>query len=298
MNSEVIIPSPLQEVLPNIFIKREDLIHPFLSGNKYRKLKYNILHALSSGYQKIVSFGGAYSNHIHALAFTCKEYQIPLQLYIRGEEVENPTLNYVKSTGADLIFIDRATYRTIREKDDYHFLTSHHPAAFIIPEGGTNEFALMGIKEMMDEIYYELSAKKIQFFVGYGSGGTSMGMLNAKRKEDQLSIVPVLKFPDFRAEWKQKSEILDIQNDQFHYFEEYHFGGYAKFTSDLIHFINSFKEKHQVPLDPIYTGKVFYAVFDQLKKGILDTANPIVIIHTGGLQGIKGFNERFGDLII
>ncbi|WP_235292164.1 1-aminocyclopropane-1-carboxylate deaminase/D-cysteine desulfhydrase [Portibacter lacus] len=268
-----------------ILVKREDLLHPYVSGNKFRKLKYNILQALDLGASEIISFGGAFSNHIHALSYACKFYNIPLVLFIRGEEIDNPTLRFVKHNGAELIFVDRTSYREIKTTIAF----AEYPNAYVIPEGGSNKLALEGIKEMMSEI----KETNIHYCVPYGSGATSIGMMAAMQDTDHLHVFSALKMKDFAADFKERSISLDvpIRNVTFH--DQYHFGGFAKHRPELIQFINQF----EIPLDPLYTGKMMFGIADLIESNYFAPEDKIIAIHTGGLQGIAGFNARFGNLI-
>lgn len=288
------LPSPVQHIKDNLFIKREDLIHPLVSGNKYRKLKYNIQYAINNGFSKIISFGGAYSNHIHALAFACMETNIDLELFIRGDEVSNPTISEVLEHGATIRWMDRRQYRSRNDTEFIQRLKDANPNAFLIPEGGTNALALIGLKEMMEELYIDFPDRGVDVVVAYGSGGTSIGMMQVLRKIDQLHIVPVLDFPDFEREINASAKRMNVSLKHFQSHINYHFGGYAKFTPELIQFIHDFHRSYGIPLDPIYTGKVAYATMDLIQKGIIGNSNSVVMIHSGGLQGIRGFNERFG----
>lgn len=280
-----------------VLVKREDLLHPFVSGNKFRKLKYNLLRALEIGASEIISFGGAFSNHIHALAFACKSYHIPLVLFIRGEDVDNPTLSYIRSTGARLNFVSRTEYRELKKAQ--HF--EEYPNAFVVPEGGSNKLALRGLSEMMEELYDQLSeingesihAHGYQLCVSYGSGGTSIGMMSSKREVDELHIFSSLKMRDLKNDFLSRCQKLNVK-PSYHYIlhDNYHFGGFAKWQSELLDFMNAF----EIPTDPLYTGKMFFGINELIKKGVFDE-RPIIAIHTGGIQGVAGFNQRFGPLL-
>ncbi|WP_235296681.1 1-aminocyclopropane-1-carboxylate deaminase/D-cysteine desulfhydrase [Portibacter marinus] len=288
MNLELNIPSPISEVEiagRKVLIKREDLIHPSLSGNKFRKLKYNLVNLENQGHQLVVSFGGAYSNHIHALAFACHYFKLRLILFIRGEEVNNPTLDHVEEFGAEIRFVTRTEYRTIKNQTYF----SEWPEAYVIPEGGTNDLALKGVGEMMTEI----ELQDVQICVPYGSGGTSLGIMSNLKPNSNLHIFSALKFPSFEMEFLLKCRHLRIEASRYILHDEFHFGGYGKWNSELIDFINLFP----IPLDPIYTGKMFYGIKDLINREKFDPDRPILAIHTGGLQGIAGFNERFGHII-
>jgi len=281
-----------------VLVKREDLLHPFVSGNKFRKLKYNLLLALENGASGIISFGGAFSNHIHALSYACQFYNIPLTLFIRGEDVQNPTLDFVRSTGAKLQFVSRTEYRELKNASSF----DDFPRAVVIPEGGSNELAIKGISEMMVELNAQLeklqnissSSSSFQYCVSYGSGGTSIGIMSVLEAEDHLHIFSSLKMKDLQHDFLKRCEFLGVEpKENVTLYDNYHFGGFAKFNDDLISFINGF----EIPLDPLYTGKMFYAINDLIKQDRFDKRQ-IVAIHTGGLQGIAGFNHRFGGILV
>lgn len=292
------LPSPLDLVNYDglqYYVKREDLIHPLVSGNKFRKLLYNFEEYAKRDYNCIVSFGGAYSNHIHALAYACNVLNVPLILYLRGEEVSNPTISDIREYGAQLQFISRSEYR---ERDQPHFLEkiyAKHPGALIIPEGGSNEMATKGVQHMMEEIYNEMDSP-LHICVAYGSGGTSMGMLQGMKEEDHLHIFPVLKISNIQEVVSRQVKSFGIKNKRYTIHGEYHFGGYAKTSPTLIQFINHYKSSTGIALDPIYTGKLFFGINDLMSKQIFSDSM-IIGIHTGGLQGIRGYNQRFGDTI-
>ncbi len=301
VNYKVQIPSPLEEIKLHpdykIYVKRDDLIHPFVSGNKYRKLKFNIIEAQKSNYNEIISFGGAFSNHLHALSFICHQNHIPLRLFIRGEKVENPTIKFIKEMGAKLHFIDRNTYTKRNDLIFLNDLQNQFSGSFIIPEGGTNSFALLGMAELVNEIQSSLGNEKIHYCASFGSGGTSIGMLKYVTSHDKVHIFPALKFPNIESGFNEIRNSFNVEQSNFCLHGAYHFGGFARYNDVLITFINKFKELYHIQLDPLYTGKLFYGVIDLLNKGYFPIGDQIVIVHTGGLQGISGFNERFGNLL-
>lgn len=276
----------------SLYIKREDLLHPSISGNKYRKLKYNVLEAKETACDSLVTFGGAFSNHIAATAAAGKLEGIKTIGYIRGEELgknfsktvsENPTIAFAHSCGMQLYFITREAYR---EKDGRRFRESikkKFPNAYIIPEGGTNELAIKGCEEILVE--------KDQNFnyicCAAGTGGTASGIINSLSKDQKMLVFPALKGKWMEAEL-QKYTI----NNQYIIEPNYHFGGYAKVTIPLINFINSFTKEYRIALDPIYTGKMLYGIFDKMKHQFFPENSRILAIHTGGLQGIQGMNLR------
>lgn len=267
-------------------IKREDLIHPFISGNKYRKLKYNLIQAKSEKKIKLLTFGGAFSNHIAAVAFAGKEYGFETIGIIRGEEIaektsQNPTLQFAKKCGMQLEFVSRNDYRL---KNDIEFLDQlklQFGDFYLIPEGGTNAFAIRGCEEILTE-------KDCEFdFIccAVGTGGTIAGLVNSAKSHQK-----VLGFPALKADFLQEEICKFATCGKWELIKGYDFGGYAKITEDLILFINQFHSRTNVPLDPVYTGKMVFGVIDLIQKGYFPKGSRILMIHTGGLQGISGMN--------
>ena len=288
------LPSPIQEIKDSLldekkvrlFIKREDLIHPILSGNKWRKLKYNFLKAKEEGQDTILSFGGAYSNHIHALAAAAKALGLKSIGIIRGDEIVplNNTLTYAKSCGMELSFVSREDYKRKTEDD---FITTLHVtfgSFYLIPEGGFNGEGVKGCMEIVEEIDFEYDI----ICCACGTGTTISGIIASLPKGKKAIGFPVLKGGDFLYnEIKQllsKTEKLDDTN--WHLETNYHFGGYAKWNKELLDFINDFKEKHGLQLDQVYTGKMMYGLFDLIKNDFFKEGTSIIAIHTGGLQGL------------
>ena len=269
-----------------VFIRREDLIHPFVSGNKFRKLKYNLLQAKKENQHTLLTFGGAYSNHIAATAFAGKEHGFQTVGVIRGEELEakideNPTLQFAQDCGMKFEFVSRDTYRL---KDTANFvekLREKHGSFYLVPEGGTNEFAVNGCEEILnkaDEDYDFICC-------AVGTGGTISGLINGSFEGQK-----VLGFPALKGDFLQKDIRNFAKNNNFSLLNEYHFGGYGKVTSELIEFINLFYKKNKIPLDPIYTGKMVFGVIDLIQKNYFPKNAKILLIHTGGLQGVAGMN--------
>ena len=271
-----------------LWIKREDLIHPFVSGNKFRKLKYNLLQAKAEKKDTILTFGGAFSNHIAAVAFTGKEHGFKTIGIIRGEELalkidENPTLKFAQNCGMKLEFITRAAYRLKNESDFLKELEQKQGDFYLVPEGGTNELAVKGCEEILNE-----DDKKFDFICTcVGTGGTISGIIN--------SVFPhqkVLGFPALKEDFLQNEIRKFVKNNNWELISNYHFGGYAKVDENLIGFINSFYQNYNIPLDPVYTGKMVFGVIDMISKNYFPINAKILMIHTGGLQGIKGMNLK------
>jgi len=271
-----------------LWIKREDLIHPFVSGNKFRKLKYNLLQAKTENKTTILTFGGAFSNHIAAVAFAGQENGFKTIGVIRGDELaskteKNPTLKFAEEHGMKLDFIPREAYRSKNEFAFLNLLEEKHDNFYLIPEGGTNDLAIKGCEEILS-----VEDKKFNYICTcVGTGGTISGIIN--------SILPhqkVLGFPALKGDFLQNEIRKFAKNNNWELILDYHFGGYAKVDEDLIAFINSFYQKYKIPLDPIYTSKMVFGVTDLINKNYFPENSKILMVHTGGLQAIEGMNLK------
>lgn len=268
-------------------IKREDLLHPHISGNKFRKLKYNIQEAKHSGKTALLTFGGAYSNHIAATAAAGKEYGFDTIGIIRGEELEskitqNPTLAFAQSCGMRFKFISREAYRHKAEPDFIAAITAEFGDCYIVPEGGTNALAVKGCEEILTE---EDSAFT-HICTAVGTGGTIAGLINSA-----LPHQTALGYPALKNAGLQDDILTFAKNQNWQLVEDYHFGGYGKVTPELITFMNAFFDQTSIPLDPVYTAKMVFGVIDGISNGFFPANSRILLIHTGGLQGIAGMNK-------
>jgi 1-aminocyclopropane-1-carboxylate deaminase len=277
VNQKISLPAHFEV---DLFLKREDNIHPFISGNKYRKLKYNIEYAQERGFKKLLTFGGAYSNHIAAVAYAGEMFGFETLGIIRGEELKdkidnNPTLSFAKGHGMEFQFITREAYRNDKE----NFADKDY---YIIPEGGTNSFAIKGCEDILTEADSEFN----YMCTAVGTGGTISGLINCSQPSQQ-----VLGFPALKGSFLQEDISKFVAKTNWKLITDYHFGGYAKINVELIRFINEFKKQQHIQLDPVYTGKMIYGIFDLIEKGYFPKGSKILAIHTGGLQGIKGMNK-------
>jgi 1-aminocyclopropane-1-carboxylate deaminase len=312
------------------FLKRDDLLNVFfskiifgdhnmtqsVSGNKFRKMKYNLLYMQNTNIKRLLTFGGAFSNHIHATAAAGLLFGIETIGVIRGEEAANlsPTLRFARDCGMVLHFVNRTDYR---EKEVLmNSLKAQFGDFYYLPEGGTNDLALRGAAEIVGEIETQLDGIPPDYIsVPCGTGGTIAGIISAAN-----SATHVLGFSALKGDFLQNevtnllnmpqnavytegvlpliSEGEKIQNPKnWSINTEFHFGGYARWTPELISFINNFKEKHNIALDPIYTGKMVFGLYKLIESGVIPPNSTVVGVHTGGIQGIEGFNQRFGNLI-
>ncbi|WP_369413822.1 1-aminocyclopropane-1-carboxylate deaminase/D-cysteine desulfhydrase [Abyssalbus ytuae] len=280
--------SILEEKSIQLFIKRDDLIHPHISGNKYRKLKYNLIEASNKGFTTLLTFGGAYSNHIAAVAAAGKEKGFKTIGIIRGEELwnrikENPTLKFAKECGMEFKFISRGEYRKKTDKDFIERLYCEFGNFYLVPEGGTNALAVKGCEEILTENDFSFDVVG----VAVGTGGTISGIINCSQLSQQ-----VLGFPALKGDFLNNEIVKFASKRNWKLVCDYHFGGYAKINEELITFINDFKIKTHIPLDPVYTGKMLFGLMDMIKNDEFEKGTKILAIHTGGLQGIKGMNLR------
>ncbi|HQZ24212.1 MAG TPA: pyridoxal-phosphate dependent enzyme [Flavobacterium sp.] len=272
----------------SLFIRREDLIHPFISGNKFRKLKYNLVQAKAENHHTLLTFGGAFSNHIAATAFAGKEYGFKTIGIIRGDELEskiliNPTLKFAQECGMQFKFVTREEYRHKTEADFIENLKHEFGDFYYVPEGGTNEFAVQGCEEILtqDDSQYDFVCSAV------GTGGTISGIINSSFPHQK-----VLGFPALKGDFLNNEIRKFVHKENWELITDYHFGGYGKVNPELIAFVNQFYAENQVPLDPIYTGKMVFGVIDLISTNYFPENSKILLIHTGGLQGISGMNLK------
>jgi 1-aminocyclopropane-1-carboxylate deaminase len=268
-----------------VFIKRDDMIHPVISGNKWRKLKYTLANAGDAGKTHLVTFGGAYSNHLLATAAAAAKFGFKSTGFVRGEEVINDALFLCRLHGMHLIFTDRESYRNKQLLFDQHF--SNDISAFFIDEGGASAAAAQGCSELVAELPQTYD----HIFCACGTGTTAAGILNGLQHLPTLFHgVPVLKGGEFIAdEIKQYT----THNPIYELHTQYHFGGYAKTTHELIDFIKQFIASTGILIEPVYTGKMMYAMFDLARKDHFKPGSSILAVHTGGLFGLLGMKEKF-----
>ena len=271
-----------------LFIKREDLLHPIISGNKFRKLKYNIRAAKDQNKKKLLTFGGAFSNHIVAVAGAGKEFGFETIGIIRGEELqekiqENPSLAIAQQFGMKFVFVSRDTYRLKETPEFLEEMQSQFGDFYLLPEGGTNELAIKGCEEILNEPDSEFS----YICTSVGTGGTVSGIINSAASHQNI-----IGFSSLKGDFLQKDIAKFANQKNWTINCEYHFGGYGKVTNELIEFMNSFYLAHAIPLDPIYTGKMMFGIFDLIQNNYFPPYSNILAIHTGGLQGVAGMNIK------
>lgn len=270
-----------------VFIKRDDLIHPFISGNKWRKLKYLFLKAEVEEKKHLVTFGGAWSNHLLASACAAAKFGFKSTGIVRGENLQNEMLFLCRLFGMELHFVSRESYRD--KPALFESLFSNAEDAFFIDEGGASPEAAKGCSELIDE----LDEVYDHIFCACATGTTAAGLINGITKHSfnsRIHGIPVLKDGGFI---RQEINKYLISENGFELHTDYHFGGYAKTTPALLQFIQNFSQRTAVLIDPVYTGKMMYALFDLAAKDYFKRGDKILAVHTGGLFGLLGMRERF-----
>ncbi len=280
-----------------VFVKRDDLLHPEISGNKWRKLKYNVEQAIHLHAEGIFTFGGAYSNHLVATAAACREFGLKSIGFVRGEELNtdsNDTLKRCAKLGMELQFLTREMYAMRNDKMFIDELKLENPRFYAVPEGGGNYYGIVGCQEIWKEIPKDVD----HVFIAQGTAATSCGVLLGMPENCQLHVVPALKgfhsietMKSLLNDFFMEEEMIDELFQKVTVQADYHFGGYAKYTTELIEFIQETYKIHDLPLDPVYTSKAFYAMNEELKKPMYRDKK-VIFMHTGGLQGAKAIAEK------
>jgi len=271
----------------SVFIKRDDLIHPIISGNKWRKLKYILRKAVSENKTHLVTFGGAFSNHLLATAAAAASFGFKATGIVRGEEVENDTLFLCRLHGMELLFTGRESYRNKPSLFLKYF--GDNPEAFFIDEGGACSEGVKGCSELIDE----LTETYNHIFCACGTGTTAAGIINgisSRHLDTGFHAVPVLKNGRFI-----KEEIDRFLTAPANYVLHtgYHFGGYGKTTPELIGFVKQFVAATGILIEPVYTGKMLYALYDLAANGHFKPGSRILTIHSGGIWGLLGMKDKF-----
>jgi 1-aminocyclopropane-1-carboxylate deaminase len=291
---DVILNNSKNEKLPfindygiKLYLKREDKIHNIISGNKYRKLKYNLINAKDLGFKGVLTFGGAYSNHIPAVAYAAKKQDLQSIGLIRGEELHskylnNPTLKYSSDLGMKFIFLSRDVYKSKNDVNYLSELKKKYKDFYLIPEGGTNKLGVLGCQEILtkeDEVFDYICCS-------VGTGGTLSGLINSS-----LDRQKIIGFSSINKKYLLNDISRFVTNKNWLINDSFRFGGYGKVNKELIEFMNDFKLKYDILLDPIYTSKLVYGVFSMIKNSYFKPKSKVLIIHTGGQQGILPMNN-------
>jgi len=306
---ELISPSPLQSINHplftnkgiNVSVKRDDLLHTYISGNKWRKLKFNLIDARKRGISHLISFGGAYSNHIHALAAAGFYFGFKTTAIIRGEPhyAQNSTLQQAQQWGMQLHFVTRKEYRQRADPKYINQLQLKFPNAIIVPEGGSNALAIEGVSELCHEISAQANNRVDHVITATGSGGTLAGLIagfSAIPANHRPTITGVAVLKEAQYLKQQVSSLLEQADRRirlpWQLQTEFHGGGYAKVSHELNDFCQTFEQQVNIPIEPIYTGKMFHALFELIKQDHFTPGDNIIALHTGGLQGLKGLKAR------
>ena len=269
-----------------ITLKREDLIHPMISGNKFRKLKYNFEKFLKQNRPTVLTFGGAFSNHLAATAQAGNLSGIQTIGIVRGEEWEqkiesSTTLDFCQKQGMQLYCISREDYRKKEQSNQVKKLQPKNENLVLLPEGGTNALAVKGCTEILtaEDKHFDTICCCV------GTGGTLAGIAESTQEHQSVLGFNALNNPELKESIKSFSK-----RDNWSLISKYTFGGYAKFNIELILLMNHFYQQYQIPLDPIYTGKMLFGIFDLIKTKKWSWGENILVIHSGGLQGVKPMN--------
>lgn len=294
--------SPLQELSTDLLrqrqirllLKRDDLMHGACQGNKFRKLKYHLEEFYRQQLGQLVSFGGAFSNHLYALAALGYEHQIPTVGFIRGEiDLQNPTIRQILDWGMNLQALDRSTYRRKTDTSFLQEIRDHYTGAYCIPEGGHHPLAQRGVAGLVDEVRKQTNDRIDHWICPYGSGSTALGIASRVIGSELVIAYVVLKGLVEKSILKEQTETRQGSRPALR-LTEAHFGGFGKRSREIENFIPAFYEEHGVLLDPIYTARMFYRLFQQINAGEIPKGTTILAVHTGGLQGLSGYNYRFG----
>lgn len=270
----------------SVYLKRDDQIHPFISGNKWRKLKYPLINARANDKTHLVTFGGVWSNHLLATACAAAKFGFKSTAFVRGEDINTDTLFLCRMFGMNLQFTDRESYRDKQALFNRHF--SEDATATFIDEGGSGVDGARGVAEMVTELKQSYN----HVFCACGTGTTAAGIINGLASQSSQALfhaVSVLK----GSFLKKNIQKLLLHHADFELNTDYHFGGYAKTSPELLQFISDFASSSGILLDQVYTGKMMYALFDLAKKDTFKPGEKILAIHTGGLFGLLGIKEQF-----
>lgn len=279
-------------------IKRDDLIDPVISGNKWRKLKYNLLNASGRKNEGVITFGGPFSNHLIATAKAASIAKLKSIGIVRGDELSfksNETLSFCHDLGMKLVFVSRSEYREKGEPFYVKQLHQKYPNYFMIPEGGGNYYGVIGCQEILSETPNNYD----HVYLSGGTGTTGTGILLGVSEKSKVNIVSALKGGFLKKEVEQllylvlnDKDLVDTYTSQLIVHNDAHFGGYAKVTDELLNYVNNVYDTIKLKLDPIYTAKTFYKMELDFKNGIINSSDKVLFIHTGGLQGALSWRNK------
>jgi len=282
-----------------VFIKRDDLLKPY-GGNKWRKLKYHFLQMVDDGHREFLTFGGPFSNHIYASASLAREQKLDATFFIRGsvDDRNNPVLNHVRNCGVELVSLDRKTYGNRYTQAFKSKLQSAYPGAFYIPEGGASKHGLKGCSEIVNETVKQIGSRPDYWIVGAGTANTAAGIAGKLQANEKVIAISALRNEIIQTAFRASLGLIPVATRQRLVLSaSYHFGGMAKWNEELILFMQGFEKQHGILLDPIYTGKAMYGLYDLVTRSEFERGSTIVFVHTGGMPGRMGFNYRFEGLL-
>ncbi len=286
----------LEQARVHLYVKRDDLIHPQFGGNKWRKLKYNLIFARENHFDTLLTFGGAWSNHIYATAAAGKHFGFKTIGFIRGEQASplNATLSFAKACDMQLHYISRAEYRQKNETLFIEKLKQQFGNVYILPEGGSNALAINGCKEIVNEICPQLERPFDIICCASGTGATLAGLISAIKPGQKAIGFSALKGGDFLIDevnhfLNSETTATDHPLNNWRIESRFHFGGYAKINDELIHFMQEFQSQYGFALDAVYTGKMFYGLFNLMQNKTFERDTTIIALHSGGLQGNAGY---------
>jgi len=278
---------------------RLDQIHPFVSGNKWYKLKHHILEAYAAGKARLLSFGGAHSNHLHALAFAGKHLHLSTIGIVRGEPAKKltPTLQDCVDCGMELHWLNRQDYRAIASSECVDAYAEKYPDAWVIPEGGAGRQGILGVESLFNSLHHSGLIDYDVVACAVGSGATLAGIIQAKLGRAQCLGFSALKGAhdlEYRVEQQLRSA---RRINRWEISHDYHFGGFAKINTRLTDFISDVYERYELLLDPVYTGKMLYGLAEYLHQGRIQAGSRVLVVHTGGLQGWRGFGDPYAGYL-
>jgi 1-aminocyclopropane-1-carboxylate deaminase len=279
-------------------ILRLDTFSSYANGNKFFKLKQNILQAKAQGFTRMLSFGGAFSNHIHALALAGRHFGISTVGIVRGDNLSvlNPTLTDAVAAGMELQFISRQDYKRRNDADFLNYVRGQYPDCFVVPEGGSNVLGVQGCMEIIDHIHSHEVGRGGVIVVPCGTAATLAGIAAACDNGEKVLGFSVLKNSHYLdAEVEKFIADLSIESrDNWTISHDYHCGGYAKLSTELVSFIDKFEQQHNIPIEPVYTGKMLFGLHQmlQLPQQSIAAGTHVIAVHTGGLQGGRGMVEK------
>ncbi|MEY8263504.1 MAG: pyridoxal-phosphate dependent enzyme [Bermanella sp.] len=272
----------------SVQIKRDDLLHPVVSGNKLYKLMFNLEQFQREHKKTLITFGGAYSNHLHATAFMGRQLGVQTVAIVRGEQLIplNPTLKDCTDWGMILEPVCREQYRQKQRGGGIQSIIDRYPSPYVVPEGGANRLGVLGAAKMLDEVDQE---KLDMVVVACGTGVTMAGLISACEPHVRVVGFPALKAEKWMADEVQGwLDIIACKQCNWALQHDYHFGGYAKTKPELLAFMDDMEANYNLLLDPIYTAKAFYGLLDMIARGEIARGSNLLFIHSGGLQGRRG----------